>query len=260
MYDNGHIIPTEEELETLPKIAGTMPWSAYLLCGAEFAERASYYGCKQVFKNFIRAPLPDGGNGAGAPPRGSQKTAGALGKGTVIASAMTDAFIFLAYALPIFGGWLADAHWGRFKTICWGVAICGVAYIIMIISAIPSVIQAGHAIGPFALSLYILAVGTAMFKPLPSSIRTHTSDPTLLQRRMEAGLLSTPRPHLNPSCCGSISSSTSVPSLVLLPLISPSMLDSGPRTFSQVSFTSCFQSYCSSSTSVSSNSPLEAPP
>lgn len=99
MDANGQVMPTEEELETLPRIAGTMPWSAYMLCGVEFAERASYYGCKQVFKNFIRAPLPVGGNGAGAPPRGSQKTAGALGKGTVIASAMTDAFTFLAYAL-----------------------------------------------------------------------------------------------------------------------------------------------------------------
>lgn len=57
-----------------------MPYSAYLLCGVELCERASYYGCKQVFKNFIRAPLPVGGNGAGAPPRGSQATAGALGK------------------------------------------------------------------------------------------------------------------------------------------------------------------------------------
>jgi hypothetical protein len=46
-----------------------------------------------------------------------------------------------------------------------GVAICGVAHVIMIISAIPSIIQAGHAIGPFALSLYMLAVGAAMFKP-----------------------------------------------------------------------------------------------
>lgn len=35
----------------------------------------------------------------------------------------------------------------------------------MIISAIPSVLQAGHAIGPFALSLYMLAVGAALFKP-----------------------------------------------------------------------------------------------
>lgn len=28
-------------------------------------------------------------------------------------------------ALPIFGGWIADTRWGRFKTICIGVAICG---------------------------------------------------------------------------------------------------------------------------------------
>ncbi|KAH6672599.1 putative peptide transporter PTR2 [Halenospora varia] len=168
MDSHGQIIPTEEELAVLPRIAGTMPWSAYMLCAVEFAERASYYGCNQVFKNFIRAPLPLNGNGAGAPPRtgeGHQKSAGALGKGTVVASAMTDAFKFLAYALPIFGGWLADAHLGRFKTIVIGVIICGISHVIMIISAIPSVIQAGKAIGPFALSLYMLSIGAALFKP-----------------------------------------------------------------------------------------------
>jgi dipeptide/tripeptide permease len=66
---------------------------------------------------------------------------------------------------PIFGGWLADAKLGQFRTICIGVAICGVAHVIMIISAIPSILQAEHAIGPFALSLYMLAVGAALFKP-----------------------------------------------------------------------------------------------
>jgi hypothetical protein len=98
---HNQIAPTEEELAILPRVAGTMPWTAYILCGVEFAERASYYGCNQVFKNFIRGPLPEGGNGAGAPPRGSQKTAGALGKGTVIAGAMTDAFKFMAYAVYV---------------------------------------------------------------------------------------------------------------------------------------------------------------
>jgi len=91
--------PLMKKLRLPPRFAGTMPWTSYLLCGVEFAERASCYGCKQVFKNFIRAPLPEGENGAGAPPCGSQHSAGALGKGTVIASAMTDAFTFLAYAL-----------------------------------------------------------------------------------------------------------------------------------------------------------------
>jgi dipeptide/tripeptide permease len=141
-----------------------MPASAYLLCAVEFAERASYYGCFQVYKNFIRAPLPLGGNGAGATAVGSNRTAGALGMGPVTATAMTEAFKFLAYALPVYFGWLADSKYGRFKMICWGVAVCGVAHVIMVVSAIPSVLQAGHAIGPFALSLYSLSIGAGKQK------------------------------------------------------------------------------------------------
>lgn len=52
-----------------------------MLCWVEFAERASYYGVQTIFSNFMQYPLPPGGNGAGAPPRGTQETAGALGKG-----------------------------------------------------------------------------------------------------------------------------------------------------------------------------------
>lgn len=156
---------TEEELATLRRVAGHVPLSAFGLCAVEFAERASFVGVKQVFSNFVNRPLPVGGNGAGAPPRGTQQTAGALGKGTVVAAAVTSSFGFLTYGLPLLGGWLADTKWGRFKTIAIGIAICGIAHVIMVIAAIPSVIQAGHAEGPFMLSIYILAFGAALFKP-----------------------------------------------------------------------------------------------
>lgn len=73
--------PTEEETSTLRKVADRIPNKAYLLCVVEFAERASYYGVKTVFSNFMQFPLPKGGNGAGAPPRRSEATAGALGRG-----------------------------------------------------------------------------------------------------------------------------------------------------------------------------------
>ncbi|KAI1386667.1 uncharacterized protein F4822DRAFT_410883 [Hypoxylon trugodes] len=162
---HGLVIPTEEEKSTLRRVAGKMPMSCYYLCAVEFAERASYFGCFQVYKNFIRAPLPPDGNGTGATAPGSQYTAGALGQGSVVATAMTEAFKFIAYALPIYFGWLADTKYGRFKMICWGVAICGVAHIIMIISALPPVLISGKAIGPFALSLYMLSIGAAQFKP-----------------------------------------------------------------------------------------------
>lgn len=46
-----------------------------------------------------------GGNGAGAPPRGTQETAGALGMGLQASSGLVLLFAFLAYVLPILGGW-----------------------------------------------------------------------------------------------------------------------------------------------------------
>ncbi|KAK3492089.1 uncharacterized protein B0T23DRAFT_441500 [Neurospora hispaniola] len=161
---HGLVLPTEEEKKTLRRVAGKMPAACYYLCAVEFAERASYYGCFQVYKNFIRAPLPKGST-TGAAVLDKNDTAGALGKGSVTATAMTEAFKFLSYALPIFFGWLADTKYGRFRMICQGVAICGVAHIIMIISALPPVLTSGHAIGPFALSLYMLSIGAAQFKP-----------------------------------------------------------------------------------------------
>jgi hypothetical protein len=74
-------VPTEEDTRLLRKVADSIPTKAYLLCVVEFAERASYYGVKTVFSNFMQFPLPEGGNGAEAPPRDSEHTAGALRRG-----------------------------------------------------------------------------------------------------------------------------------------------------------------------------------
>jgi len=84
---------------------------ALAMCAIEFAERASYYGTSGPFNNFINNPLPIGGNGAGAVAHGDaglNQSAGALGMGSVSASAITKMFSFLAYVIPIFGGIVAD--------------------------------------------------------------------------------------------------------------------------------------------------------
>lgn len=89
------------------------------------------------FTNFINRPLPKGGNGLGAPPRGDKnKTAGALGKGQSTASAITQSFKMMVYALPVLFGWLADTKTGRFRLIWWGVVICAAAHILMVSRAI----------------------------------------------------------------------------------------------------------------------------
>ncbi|KAF2720509.1 POT family protein [Polychaeton citri CBS 116435] len=157
--------PTDEEYKNLRKVADSIPLNAYLLCLIEFMERASYYGAKTVFSNFMQFPLPKGGNGAGAPPKGSEKTAGALGKGLQFSNAFTLLFTFLAYVFPIPGGWWADAKIGRFKAIVFGVLLCLVAHAIMTGGAAPAVLQRGQGQAPFYISFFLLAIGAGIFKP-----------------------------------------------------------------------------------------------
>ncbi|KAJ4288819.1 peptide transporter ptr2 [Collariella sp. IMI 366227] len=157
--------PTEEELSVLRRIPGSIPTIAYMICIVEFCERASYYGVQPLISNFVNRAMPLGGNGWGAPPKGDQQTAGALGMGTVAANAVTQSFSMLAYALPLFFGWLADAKTGRFRLICWGVAVFGVAHVLMIVAGSKDLLSNGNAKIPYFISVYILSIGAAMFKP-----------------------------------------------------------------------------------------------
>ncbi|PBP23644.1 major facilitator superfamily transporter peptide [Diplocarpon rosae] len=146
--------PTEEERHTLRRIPGAVPLIAYALCFVELAERASYYGVQPLIGNFVNRPLPVGGNGYGAPKKGTQDTAGALGMGTVKASAVAQSFNMLVYALPIFFGWLADTKTGRYRMVFWGVVVCGVAHVLMIAAGAPHLLADGGAKAPYFISLY----------------------------------------------------------------------------------------------------------
>lgn len=161
-------LPSKEEMKTLRRIPGALPIVAYVICAVEFSERASYYGVSGLISNFVNRPMPLGGNGYGAPPAGTQQTAGALGLGTVKANAVTQSFSMLAYSLPLLFGYLADAHTGRFKLICWGVLVFGVAHVLMVGATAPKLLESGQAKAPYFLSVYILAIGAG--KREPSSV------------------------------------------------------------------------------------------
>lgn len=151
--------PTEEEKHTLRRVPGKLPIVAYVICAVEFAERASYYGVQPLISNFVNRPLPKGGNGWGAPPRGTQETAGALGMGTVKATAVSQSFSMIAYALPVLFGYIADTRTGRFKLICYGVGVFGIAHILMVVAGTRSLLENGNAKIPYLISVYILAIG-----------------------------------------------------------------------------------------------------
>ncbi|KAG9229308.1 peptide transporter [Amylocarpus encephaloides] len=157
--------PTEEERASLRRVAGKVPMIAYLICIVEFSERASYYGVQPLFGNFVNRKLPPGGNGYGAPPAGSEATAGALGMGSVKATAVTQSFNMLTYTLPVLFGYLADTRTGRYKMIMAGVFVCGVAHVLMCAAGAKSLLATGNAKIPFFISVYVLSMGAAMFKP-----------------------------------------------------------------------------------------------
>lgn len=120
--------------------------------------------------NYINRPLPVGGNGYGAPPRGSQKTGGALGLGEAKATAVQQSFAMLAYALPMLFGYLADTRVGRFNMIFYGVFVFGVAHVLMMAGTSKELLANGNAKIPFLISVYILSIGAAMFKPCVSPL------------------------------------------------------------------------------------------
>lgn len=73
---------------------------------------------------------------------------------------------FWNYTTPLFGAWLADTYFGRFRTIIGGVIIAIIGHVILVASAAPSVIDNPHsALGAFAVAIVVIGIGTGGFKP-----------------------------------------------------------------------------------------------
>ncbi|KAL0567160.1 hypothetical protein V5O48_014835 [Marasmius crinis-equi] len=159
---DGLEFPTEEEKATLRRVSDKIPWNAYLIAFVEMAERFSYYGSTVVFVNFIQHPLPEGSRtGAG----GADAQAGALGKNQQTSTGLNTFYQFWAYLCPLLGGYVADTFLGRFNTVYVGIGIAMLGHIILIISAIPGVIEkTSTAMGVFVLGMIITGLGTGFFK------------------------------------------------------------------------------------------------
>jgi len=159
---DGLEFPSEEEKFTLRRVPDRIPWNAYLIAFVEMAERFSYYGTAVVYTNFIQQPLPvNSHTGAG----GAHNQSGALGLGQRASTGISTFNQFWVYVIPLFGAYLADTRWGRFKTICVSVAIALVGHVLLVISSIPSVIEKPNgALACFVVAIIIMGLGTGGFK------------------------------------------------------------------------------------------------
>lgn len=155
--------PTDNELQTLRRVADKIPWSIYTIAFVELCERFSYYGTTAVFTNFIQHPLPFGST-TGAD--GGIGQAGALGLGQQTSTALTTFNAFWQYTMPLFGAYVADAYLGRFKTIAVALVIGIIGHIVLIMSALPPVIKnPDGAMAPFIIGIILMGLGTGGFKP-----------------------------------------------------------------------------------------------
>lgn len=159
-------VPTQHESANLRRILGRASYASYLICLVELAERASYYSVSGVLANFIQRPLPEGSK-TGAPlSKSSSESAGALGLGVQTSSALTLLLTFLAYVVPLYGGFVSDTKLGKFKSIWIGVIAGAVAHILFIIAGLPTVLAHGKAaLAPTVLAIVTLAIGTGFIKP-----------------------------------------------------------------------------------------------
>ncbi|KAL9940304.1 hypothetical protein V8E36_001009 [Tilletia maclaganii] len=163
--EEGRPFPTDSELTSLRRVPASIPVAAFLIALLELAERLSYYGATQVFQNFVQRPLPSCSSTGASACAGPNATSGALGYGQRAATAVSNTNNFWVYITPILGAYIADTYLGRYKTVCWAVLIAIVGHILLVISALPSVIaDRPGAMACFSVSFVTMGLGTGMFK------------------------------------------------------------------------------------------------
>ncbi|KAK6856238.1 hypothetical protein PG990_000736 [Apiospora arundinis] len=139
--------PSEEEMQTLRRVSGKINWSIYTIAFAELCERFSYYGSYVLYSNFVRNARPPGSRTGALVPGVDENEylPGALGMGMKAAQAISLVNQFWAYMMPLFGAWLADAKYGRYKVIHIAIAVGMLAHVLLTIGAAPAVLDSGEA-------------------------------------------------------------------------------------------------------------------
>ncbi|KAI1826654.1 POT family protein [Xylaria intraflava] len=159
---DGQEYPSKRDLETLRRVKGRISPIIYTIAFVEFCERFANLGTTVVFVNFIQQPLPEGSTtGSG----GTSGQAGALGKGQQASTGLVTFHSFWVHTTPLLGGYISDTYWGKYKTIHTAIIVATAGHIVMVVSALPSVIKnPDAALGVFSLGILFFGIGVGSFK------------------------------------------------------------------------------------------------
>ncbi|KAL5489998.1 hypothetical protein ACEPAI_4831 [Sanghuangporus weigelae] len=179
-------VPTKEDERRLRRVPDNIPVSAFIIVIVELCERMAFYGLAGVFQNYLQNPLPPGGRGTGAPASvGDPAPAGALNLGQSAASGLQQIFATLAYIFPLFGAIIADAKWGRYKTIAVFCVIYFAGLLIITSTSFPASLRAGLGLPGWLVGVLVLAVGTGGIKANVSPLIADQCRKTVMFLRTE---------------------------------------------------------------------------
>ncbi|KAK2861414.1 hypothetical protein FQN49_004219 [Arthroderma sp. PD_2] len=145
--------PTDVELVTLRKVAGKLPWSAFLVAIVELCERFAYYGLNGPFQNYMQHSYNEP---SGVP--------GAIGLGQSTATGLSNFFQFWCYVTPLIGAFIADQYMGKYNTILIFSLIYISGLIVLFCTSLPVAIENGASLGGLVAAMIIIGLGTGGIK------------------------------------------------------------------------------------------------
>ncbi|KAK9762753.1 hypothetical protein K7432_011201 [Basidiobolus ranarum] len=175
---------SEEDFQGLRRVADKIPIAAWFVIVNEFCERFAYYGGSAPFTNYVQFPA------------GNPKQAGALGKGQATSTALKQFFTFFCYLTPLVGAVISDQYLGKYKTILIFSIIYMVGWLIVTVTAIPSIIDTAGYPG-YIVSLIVIGLGTGGIKPLVSPMAADQYNQKELEVRVIKGERVVVDPELN---------------------------------------------------------------
>jgi POT family proton-dependent oligopeptide transporter len=132
---------------TVPVDTDRMPPGIPFIIGNEAAERFCFYGMRTILVVFMTKYLLDG-TGALAPMQPEE------------AKGWFHLFVSAVYFLPVFGAILADAFWGKYRTILWlSLVYCAGSF----------ALAAEHTRLGLLFGLALIALGSGGIKPCVSA-------------------------------------------------------------------------------------------
>ncbi|RYO74048.1 hypothetical protein DL764_010993 [Monosporascus ibericus] len=153
--------PSENDLQNLRHTGSKIQLAAWMAAAFSGVERFAWYALIAPLQNYIQNPAKDFGR------------PGALGMGQSWATGLNSFLRLVCFTTPVFAGILADGHWGPYKTL---VVSCGIyltGVLLLLLTSIPSALDAGVGLGGLIASFILIGIGVGGVK---SSVAPFTAD------------------------------------------------------------------------------------